>query len=206
MSQFNKFYFSSSILSTFRTLIHPSSGACDFSLLYHHLINCDIKLVSYSSDIRQLYHCITVSMVRVPWSDDVGMAHSKLGNIAAFTFLYSGYNQFVQIRNIFSCPFYLNKSYLYSLTPKTWVTKNSIVENLNRTYDVANSLPLDSRNVQASSAVTTVSGHFFLFVLLWCVSRFSAASAQCLYNDNVRETKRISCHYIINFQTILHFS
>ena len=30
MSQFIKFYFTSSMLNTFRLLIHPSSGACDF--------------------------------------------------------------------------------------------------------------------------------------------------------------------------------
>jgi len=31
-----KFYFTSSMLNMFRTLIHPSSGACDSSL-YHHI-------------------------------------------------------------------------------------------------------------------------------------------------------------------------
>jgi len=36
MSQFIKFYFTSSMLNMFRTLIHPSSGACDFSILSHH--------------------------------------------------------------------------------------------------------------------------------------------------------------------------
>ena len=77
MSQFIKFYFASSMLNMFPTLIDPSPGACDF-FLYHHigcvflfrcvlefrcgwlewypcgglkhnLINCDIKLVFYSS-------------------------------------------------------------------------------------------------------------------------------------------------------------
>ena len=33
MSQFIKFYFTSSMLNMFRTLIHPSSGACDFSIV-----------------------------------------------------------------------------------------------------------------------------------------------------------------------------
>ena len=32
MSQFIKFYLTSSMLNMFRTLIHPSSGACDFSI------------------------------------------------------------------------------------------------------------------------------------------------------------------------------
>ena len=36
MSLFIKFYFISSMLSMFRTLIHPSSGACDFSILSPH--------------------------------------------------------------------------------------------------------------------------------------------------------------------------
>ena len=30
-----KFYFTSSMLNMFRTLIHPSSGACDFSVSPH---------------------------------------------------------------------------------------------------------------------------------------------------------------------------
>jgi len=33
MSQFIKFYFTSSMLNMFRTLIHPSSDACDFSVV-----------------------------------------------------------------------------------------------------------------------------------------------------------------------------
>ena len=36
MSQFTKFYFTSSMLNMFRTLIHPSSGACDFSIVSPH--------------------------------------------------------------------------------------------------------------------------------------------------------------------------
>ena len=36
MSQFNKFYFTSSMLNMFRTLIHPSSGDCDFSIVSTH--------------------------------------------------------------------------------------------------------------------------------------------------------------------------
>jgi len=33
MSLVTKFYFTSSMLNMFRTLIHPSSGACDFSIV-----------------------------------------------------------------------------------------------------------------------------------------------------------------------------
>ena len=36
MSLVIKFYFTSSMLSMFRTLIHPSSGACDFSIVSPH--------------------------------------------------------------------------------------------------------------------------------------------------------------------------
>ena len=31
-----KFYFTSSLLNMFRTLIHPSSGSCDFSIVSPH--------------------------------------------------------------------------------------------------------------------------------------------------------------------------
>ena len=40
MSQFIKFYFTSSTLNMFRSLIHPSSGACDFSIVQYHHIGC----------------------------------------------------------------------------------------------------------------------------------------------------------------------
>ena len=36
MSLVIKFYFTSSMLNMFQTLIHPSSGACDFSILSPH--------------------------------------------------------------------------------------------------------------------------------------------------------------------------
>jgi len=36
MSLFIKFYFTSSMLNMFRTLIHPSSGAYDFSIVSPH--------------------------------------------------------------------------------------------------------------------------------------------------------------------------
>jgi len=36
MSLVIKFYFTSSMLNMFRTLIYPSSGACDFSIVSPH--------------------------------------------------------------------------------------------------------------------------------------------------------------------------
>ena len=91
MSRFIKFYFTSSMLNMFRTLIHPSSGACDFSIVSPHwlcvlvsmcvvvsvwlvwggirvagwsLINCDIKLVSYSSTIIMMHGPIYIILTK----------------------------------------------------------------------------------------------------------------------------------------------
>ena len=36
MSPVTKFYITSSMLNMFRTLIHPSSGACDFYIVSQH--------------------------------------------------------------------------------------------------------------------------------------------------------------------------
>jgi len=44
MSQFIKFYFISSMLDMFRTLIHPSSGACDFSIVSPHWSNVLVSM------------------------------------------------------------------------------------------------------------------------------------------------------------------
>ena len=39
MSQFIKFYFTSSMLKMFRTVINPSSGACDFFIVSPHWLS-----------------------------------------------------------------------------------------------------------------------------------------------------------------------
>ena len=44
MSQFIKFYFTSSMLNMFRTLIHPSSGACDFSIVSPHWLRVLVSM------------------------------------------------------------------------------------------------------------------------------------------------------------------
>jgi len=46
MSQFIKLYFTSSMLNMFRTLIHPSSGACDFSIVSPYWL-CDLVLMCF---------------------------------------------------------------------------------------------------------------------------------------------------------------
>jgi len=48
MSQFIQFYFTSSMLNMFRVLIHPSSGACDFSIVSSHLVVCSCFDVCWS--------------------------------------------------------------------------------------------------------------------------------------------------------------
>jgi len=44
MLQFIKFYFTSSMLNMFRTLIHPSSGACDFSVVSPHWLRVLVSM------------------------------------------------------------------------------------------------------------------------------------------------------------------
>ena len=44
MSQFIKIYFTSSILDMFRTLIHPPSGVCDFSIVSPHWLCVHVSM------------------------------------------------------------------------------------------------------------------------------------------------------------------
>ena len=44
MSQFIKFYFTSSMLVMFRTLIYPSPGACDFSIVSPHWLSVLVSM------------------------------------------------------------------------------------------------------------------------------------------------------------------
>jgi len=55
MSLVIKFYLTSSMLNMFRTLIHPSSGAYDFSIVSPH------------------WPCVLVSMCVAVWCDWVGV-------------------------------------------------------------------------------------------------------------------------------------
>jgi len=50
------FYFTSSMLNMFRTLIHPSSGTCDFSIVqYHHIGLCSCFDVFWSFGMAGLW-------------------------------------------------------------------------------------------------------------------------------------------------------
>ena len=59
MSQFIKFYFTSSVLNMFRALIQPSSGACDFSIVSPHWSYCSCFDVCWSFGVAGLewYPC-----------------------------------------------------------------------------------------------------------------------------------------------------
>ena len=52
MSKFIKFYFTSSMLNMFQTLIHPSSGACDFSTVSPHWFVCSVKMEVFSISVN----------------------------------------------------------------------------------------------------------------------------------------------------------
>jgi len=59
ISLFIKFYFTSSMLNMFRTLIHPSSGACDFFYCIATLVVCSCVVVCWSFGVAELdwYPC-----------------------------------------------------------------------------------------------------------------------------------------------------
>ena len=59
MSQFIKFYFNSSMFNMFRTLIHPSSGACDFSIVSAHWLCVLVSMCVGSFGVAGLewYRC-----------------------------------------------------------------------------------------------------------------------------------------------------
>jgi len=52
MSLVIKFYYTSSMLNMFRTLIHPSSGACDFSIVSPHWSVCSVKMEVFSIGVN----------------------------------------------------------------------------------------------------------------------------------------------------------
>ena len=74
MSQFIKFYFTSSMLDMFRTLIYPSSGAVAFLLYYHigcvFLFRC---VLEFRCGWLGLYPCSRLKpATRIPHQPDDG--------------------------------------------------------------------------------------------------------------------------------------
>ena len=67
MSLIIKFYCTSSMLNMFRTLIHPSSGTCDFSIVSPHLL---CVLVSMCVGVSVwLVGVVSVWQVETPLTD-----------------------------------------------------------------------------------------------------------------------------------------
>ena len=66
MSQFIKFYFTS-MLDMFWTLIHPSSGACDFSIVSPHWL-CVLVSMCWSFGVAGLgwYPCGRFQFLEAP--------------------------------------------------------------------------------------------------------------------------------------------
>jgi len=60
MSIVIKFYFTSSMLNMFRTLIHPSSGACDFSIVSPHW-SCVLVSMCFVVSVQSVFFGIFVS-------------------------------------------------------------------------------------------------------------------------------------------------
>jgi len=60
MSLFIKFHFTSSVLNMFRTLIHPSSGACDFSIVSPHSL-CVLVSMCVGVSVWLGWGCIRVA-------------------------------------------------------------------------------------------------------------------------------------------------
>jgi hypothetical protein len=60
MSLVIMFYFTSSMLNMFRTLIHPSSGACDFSIVSPHW-SCVLVSMCVGVSVWLGWGCIRVA-------------------------------------------------------------------------------------------------------------------------------------------------
>ena len=78
MSLVIKFYFTSCVLNMFRTLIHPSSGACDFSIVSPHWV---CVLVSM---------CVGPLIQRPLWQNSTRMTPVRSQQIVAAIFCAGG--------------------------------------------------------------------------------------------------------------------
>jgi len=71
-----KFYFTSSMLNMFRTLIHPSSGACDFSTVSPHWL-CVLVLQHATRIPPQPSHTETPTHIETRTNDQCGDTTEK---------------------------------------------------------------------------------------------------------------------------------
>jgi len=75
MSQFLKFYFTSSVLNMFRTLKHPSSGACDFSIVSPHWL-CVLVSMCVGVSVR-LVGVVSVWQAEACHTDTTPTSHTE---------------------------------------------------------------------------------------------------------------------------------
>jgi len=103
MSQVIKFYFTSSVLNMFRTLIHPSSGACDFSIISPH---CSCVLVSTCVGVSVwLFGVVSVShFLIVTWNTMtcVNIMYSQVIQNSEYMIKYMSYKSNVY-RTVHHC-------------------------------------------------------------------------------------------------------
>jgi len=75
MSQFIKFYFTSSMLNMFQTLIHTSSGACDFSIVSPHWL-CFLVSMCIAVSVW-LVGVVSVWQASARYTDTTPTSHTK---------------------------------------------------------------------------------------------------------------------------------
>ena len=71
MSQFIKFYFTPSMLNMFRTLIHPSPGVCDFSIVSPHW-SCVLQAEACNTDTTPTSHTETPTHIETRTHNQCG--------------------------------------------------------------------------------------------------------------------------------------
>jgi len=83
MSQFIKFYFTSSMLNMFRTLIHPSSGACNFSIVSPNwscvLISTCVGVSVWLVGVVSVWHVQPTSYTETPTHVEI-RTHNQIGD------------------------------------------------------------------------------------------------------------------------------
>jgi len=72
MSLVIKFYFTSSIFNMFRTVIHPSSGACEFSIVSAHWLCVLVSMCVGVSDTTPTSHAETPTHIETRTRNQCG--------------------------------------------------------------------------------------------------------------------------------------
>jgi len=81
MSQFIKFYFTSSVVNMFQTLIHPSSGACNFSIVSPHwlcvLVSMCVGVSVWLVGVVSVWQAEAQQVVLRPATDTTPTSHTE---------------------------------------------------------------------------------------------------------------------------------